>query len=146
MENEDLLFQIAEKELDLLRDFSKVLKGERDAIISFSLEGIISENNKKEEILKRLEYLEGEKDTILNSTPDVNAITSGDAWQSLSRKMDHVMGDVRTGLKRNMSLLSFSIDHVKSSIEIIVRFISKTGYGKRNRERESVSFLLSREV
>ena len=62
MENGDLLFQIAERELDLLKQFSTVLKGERDAIISFSLEGIISENNRKEEILKKLEYLEAEKE------------------------------------------------------------------------------------
>ena len=143
MENGDLLLEIGEKELDLLRRFSRVLKDERDAIISFSLEGIIRENNRKEEILKKLEYLEGEKDSLLAVIPDVSAITKGAAWERLSGKMEQTTIEVRTALKRNMSLLSFSVDHVKSSIEKIVHFISNTGYGKK---RERISFLLSREV
>jgi len=143
MENGDLLLEIGERELDLLRQFSRVLKDERDAIISFSLEGIIRENNRKEEILKKLEYLEGEKDALLAAIPDVSAVTKGAPWERLSGKMDETMKEVRTALRRNMSLLSFSVDHVKSSIERIVHFISNTGYGKK---RESISFLLSKEV
>ena len=55
------------RELSALKEFLAALTAERDAIISFSLEGIIRENNRKEEILKRLEYIETEKENLLSS-------------------------------------------------------------------------------
>ena len=58
METQRIVFEITRKELSLLREFLKVLKEERDSIISFSLEGIVRENNRKEELLKKIEYLE----------------------------------------------------------------------------------------
>ncbi len=42
--SEEMLFEITKKELYALKQFLRVLKEERDAIISFSLEGIIREN------------------------------------------------------------------------------------------------------
>lgn len=143
MAREDLLLEIAEKELLLLREFSKTLRDERDAIISFSLEGIVRENNKKEEILKKLEYLESEKEAILSEGADNDFMTSGPPWDAMSLKLEQTMAEVRTALKRNMSLLSFSIDHVKSSIDKIVHFINRGSYGKK---KDGVSFLLSREI
>ena len=64
------VIEITRKEQEALKDFLKVLQRERDSIISFSLEGIIQENNRKEEILKKLEYLKSEKDKLLESVDD----------------------------------------------------------------------------
>ena len=74
---EELIFEITRKELGLLKEFSKVLTGERDAIISFSLEGIVCENNHKEEILKRLEFLKREKEGLLDSAIDPETTVGG---------------------------------------------------------------------
>jgi hypothetical protein len=61
MENEKLI-ELERRDLTTLKEFLGALAAKRDAIISFSLEAIIRENNRKEEILKRLEYIENEKD------------------------------------------------------------------------------------
>ncbi len=143
MAREDLLLEIAQKELLLLKEFSRTLRDERDAIISFSLEGIVRENNKKEEILKKLEYLESEKEALLAQGDGNDLSVSGPSWDAVSAGLEQTMAEVRVALKRNMSLLSFSIDHVRSSIEKIVQFINRASYGKR---KEGVSFLLSREA
>jgi hypothetical protein len=42
-----------------------------------------------------------------------------------------------------MKLLSFSMDHVRSSIENVVGFINKATYG---RKQEILSFFPSREI
>jgi len=47
---EHFVIEIAIQELDALKDFLKVIRDERDAIISFSLDGITRGNNRKEEI------------------------------------------------------------------------------------------------
>jgi len=44
---EHFVIEIASQELKALKEFLKVVREERDAIISFSLEGITRENNKK---------------------------------------------------------------------------------------------------
>jgi len=49
MMNDQAVIEITRKEQEALKEFLKVLKRERDSIISFSLEGIIQENNRKEE-------------------------------------------------------------------------------------------------
>lgn len=46
---EEKLIELERKELSVLGEFLAALTAERDAIISFSLEGIIRENNRKEE-------------------------------------------------------------------------------------------------
>ncbi|HEY3277227.1 MAG TPA: flagellar export chaperone FlgN [Syntrophorhabdaceae bacterium] len=140
---EELVFEITHKELGLLREFSTVLRGEHDAIISFSLEGIVAENNHKEEILKKLEYLKREKDTLLTGDIDPETTVGGKTWRSLCTEMNHTIKDVRNGIDRNMKLLSFSVDHVKSSIENIVGLLNRTSYGKK---KERISMVLSRSV
>lgn len=139
----DTLLDITKKELSTLRQFLKVLKEERDAIISFSLEGIIRENNRKEELLRRLEYLEAEKEALLGTVPDREALLGMESFQPLRREIHHVMEEVKTALEKNMKLLSFSMDHVRSSIENIVGFLNKSTYGTK---REKISLLLSREI
>ncbi len=138
-----MLFEITKKELFTLKQFLKVLKEERDAIISFSLEGIIRENNRKEEILKKLEYLETEKETFLESVPDRKSLIESSSFRPLRDEIHHVMEEVKVALEKNMKLLSFSMDHVKSSIDNIVGFLNKTTYGAK---REKISLLLSREI
>jgi len=141
MENRALI-ELGQKELSTLREFLSALNSERDSIISFSLEGVIKENNRKEEILKRLEYLEMEKEKILSAAPDQAALTETEAWQSLGEEIRENVREVRTALEKNMKLLSFSMDHVKTSVEKIVDFINKTSYHKG----QSVSVMVSRRV
>ena len=138
-----MLFEITKQELSTLKHFLKVLKEERDAIISFSLEGIIRENNRKEEILRKLEYLETEKEAYLGSVPDREFLLESETFKPLRNEIHHVMEEVKIALEKNMKLLSFSMDHVKSSIENIVGFLNKTTYGAK---REKISLLLSREI
>ena len=141
--SEEMLFEITKQELSTLKHFLKVLKEERDAIISFSLEGIIRENNRKEEILRKLEYLETEKEAYLGSVPDRESLLESETFKPLRIEIHHVMEEVKIALEKNMKLLSFSMDHVKSSIENIVGFLNKTTYGAK---REKISLLLSREI
>jgi len=141
--NEELIFEITQKELGLLKEFSKVLREERDAIISFSLEGIVSENNHKEELLKRLEFLKKEKEALLRERLDPETEVGGKTWGSLCSEVNHTIKEVKAGIDKNMKLLSFSMDHVKSSIENIVGLLSRTSYGKK---RDKISLLLSRSV
>jgi hypothetical protein len=138
-----IVFEITHKELIMLKDFLKVLKVERDAIISFSLEGIIRENNRKEELLKKIEYLENEKEKILKEISDHDSIFGSDRWVSLSRDIKHTMKEINVALGKNMKLLSFSMDHVRSSIENIVGFINRSTYG---RKPDRISFFPAREL
>ena len=136
--NGQAVIEITRKEQEALKEFLKVLRRERESIISFSLEGIIHENNKKEEIINKLEYLKNEKEKLLESVDADDEIFAGDAWKSLTRDMELTMREVKTALQKNMKLLSFSIDHVKSSIDHIVGFINKCcspTYGKKQEQK-----------
>jgi flagellar biosynthesis/type III secretory pathway chaperone len=133
--NDRTVIEITRKEQEALKEFLKVLQRERDSIISFSLEGIIQENNRKEEILKKLEYLKSEKTKILESLGDTNELFESDVWKSLMAEMEHTMKEIKTALQKNMKLLSFSIDHVKSSIDHIISFINSFNYGKKTEQR-----------
>ncbi len=139
MEQEGLI-GLEQQELSALGDFLKALTAERDAIISFSLEGIVRENNRKEEILKRLEYIETEKEKLLAATGDGPA--PQEAPGPLADKIQGKVREVRTALEKNMRLLSFSMDHVKSSLEKVVEFINRTSYEKGR----SISVMVSRQV
>jgi flagellar biosynthesis/type III secretory pathway chaperone len=141
--SEEILIEITKKELITLKQFLGVLKEERDAIISFSLEGIIRENNRKEEILKKLEYLETEKEAFFGGVPDKNTLIESDLFKPFRSEIHHVMEEVKVALEKNMKLLSFSMDHVKSSIENIVGFLNKTTYGAK---RDKISLLLTKEI
>lgn len=139
----DALTEITRKELVVLKEFLKALKEERDAIISFSLEGIIRENNRKEEILKRLEDIEMEKEKLLAAQTDIESVTGSDAFRTLRRGLEHTMDEVKSALEKNMKLLSFSMDHVKSSMDHIISFLNNATYG---RKKQSLSVLFSREI
>lgn len=142
MKNE-LALQITQRELMTLREFLKTVKDERDAIISFSLEGIIRENNKKEEILKKLEFLEAEKEKILKGIEETDQILKSDKWINLQGEVEGTMKEVKIALEKNMKLLSFSMDHVRGTIEKILGFINKATYG---RKKERISVFLAREA
>jgi hypothetical protein len=133
--NDRAVIEIARKEQEALKDFLRVLKRERDSIISFSLEGIIRENNRKEEILKKLEYLKSEKDKLIDFIDNKDELFESDLWKSLAAEMEHTMREIKTALQKNMKLLSFSIDHVKSSIDHILGFINSFSYGKKPEQR-----------
>lgn len=139
--SEKLLFELMEKELTLLKQFMKVLTEERDAIISFSLEGITRANNMKEELLKKLEFLDDEQQRLsAESSPDG---PQSPEWASLKRDLQDSMKEVKIALEKNMKLLTFSMDHVKNTIERIVSFVNKASYG---RKKESISVMVSRSV
>ena len=136
------LIGLEREELDVLGEFLVALKAERDAIISFSLEGIVRENNRKEEILKRLEYIEAEKEKLLAPGTDETARVESEARTSLGERLEARVREVRIALEKNMRLLSFSMDHVKSSIEKVIEFINRTSYEKGR----SISVMVSKRV
>lgn len=138
------VIEITKKEEKTLKEFLAALRTERDAIISFSLDGIIEGNNKKEEILRKLEYLKTEKERFLENLESREEITANKTMQSLNGEMASVMKEIKKALDKNMKLLSFSIDHVRSSIEGIIGHISTIGYGKKREDLSSV--LLSKVI
>lgn len=142
--SEENLVEITRKELSTLKDFLVVLKDERDAIISFSLEGIIRENSRKENLLRSLEDLESQREAFLEDHPDSQDIAGSKELMFLRSDIRITMGEVKTALDKNMHLLSFSMDHVQSSIENIVRFLNRTAYGAAKKGR--ISLMLSREI
>lgn len=146
MMNEQAVIEITRKEQEALKEFLKVLKRERDSIISFSLEGIIQENNRKEEIINRLEYLKSEKDRLLESVDREDDFFASDVWKTLTKDTEHTMKEVKTALQKNMKLLSFSIDHVKSSIDHIVGFINKCCTPTYGKKQEQKPVLLSKVI
>jgi hypothetical protein len=61
----------------------------------------------------------------------------------LSHETRTVMKEINESLEKNMKLLSFSMDHLKGSIENIMGFINNTAYlNKKTR----VSLFPSREI
>lgn len=140
------LIDLGRQELSALEEFLAVLNAEREAIMSFSLENVVRQNNKKEEILKRLDYLETEKEKILSSLPDRKAATETEAWTSLSRTTEDTIGEVKAALERNKGLLSFSMDHVKSSIDNILKAMNRTSYDKGREKARPISVMVSRRV
>ncbi|HOV89825.1 MAG TPA: flagellar export chaperone FlgN [Syntrophorhabdaceae bacterium] len=123
-----IVFDIAQKELSVLRDFHRTLKEERDAIISFSIDGIIRGNNKKEELLKKIEFLEAEKEKLIKETPDPDVIFKDEKWAHIWEQTKEIMGEINIALGKNINLLSFSVDFVKTSIDNIVDFVNKASY------------------
>ena len=136
------MIELEQKELNTLKEFLGALTAERDAIISFSLEGIIRENNRKEEILKRLEYIEVEKEKLNSSEAGGALSAENDARRALGAKIEGKVKEVRIALEKNMKLLSFSMDHVKSSLEKIIDFVNRTSYEKGR----SISLMVSKRV
>lgn len=141
MEREKLI-ELEKKELAVLKEFLSALTAERDAIISFSLGGIMRENNRKEEILKRLEHIETEKEGICTAAGDDPTGPEAEARDALKRNIDAKAKEVRVALEKNMKLLSFSMDHVKSSVERIIGFVNKSAYDKGR----NISVMIARKV
>lgn len=141
--NDRVVIEITRKEREALKELLRVLQRKRESIISFSLEGIIRENNKKEEILTKLEHLKSEKNKLFESVDNADELSKSDVWQSLTAEIDHSMKEIKTALQSNMKLLSFSIDYVKSSMDHILGFINSFNYSKKAEER---SFLLSKVI
>jgi DNA polymerase III delta prime subunit len=139
---ESKLTELEQKELNALKEFLGALTAERDAIISFSLEGIIRENNRKEEILKRLEYIEAEKEKLNSSEAGCDQSAENDIRRALRANIESKVREVRVALEKNMKLLSFSMDHVKSSLERIIDFVNRTSYTKGR----SISLMVSKRV
>jgi hypothetical protein len=140
---EDVLFDLSKRELSTLKEFLGALREERDAIISFSLEGIIQENNRKEQILRKLEYLEKEKEKLSAGTVDKDELRLTGKFGMLHQDIEKTTQEVRILMEKNMKLLSFSMDHVKSTIERIINFVNKASYGGQTR---SINCIISREV
>ena len=136
-----LLFELMGTQLGVLKQFLGVLTEERDAIISFSLEGIVRANNVKEELLKKLEFLEKEQERMATDGLRVDAPSK--EWTVLRKDFEQTLRDVKSALEKNMRLLTFSMDHVKCSIEKMISFINRSSYGRR---REPLSLVLSKEV
>ncbi len=136
-----LLFELVGTQLGVLKQFLHALTEERDAIISFSLEGIVRANNVKEELLKKLEFLEKEQERM--AADGVAPDAPSKEWVLLRRDFEQTLKEVRAALDKNMRLLTFSMDHVKSSIEKMVSFINRSSYGRRH---EALSLVLSKEV
>jgi flagellar biosynthesis/type III secretory pathway chaperone len=139
--SDQLLFELMGTQLNVLKQFLRVLTEERDAIISFSLEGIVRANNVKEELLKKLEFLEKEQERMAVDHAPLDSPAR--EWTVLRKDFEQTLKAVRVALEKNMRLLTFSMDHVKSSIEKMVGFINRSSYGRR---REALSLVLSKEV
>lgn len=127
---EHIVFEIAERQLSTLKDFQRILKEERDSIIAFSIEGILRSNNKKEELLKKLEFLESEKKRLINDAQDRDEILNDEKWKRISNEIRSTLNDINVSLGKNINLLSFSMDYVKNTIENVVDFVNKTSYPK----------------
>ncbi|HON85631.1 MAG TPA: flagellar export chaperone FlgN [Syntrophorhabdaceae bacterium] len=140
---EHILFDIAQKELNILKDFHRTLKEERDAIISFSIDGIIRGNNKKEELLKKIEFLEAEKEKLIRENPEPEKILNDSRWVTISREIKSIMNEINIALGKNINLLSFSVDYVKNSIDNIVDFVNKASY---NNKKARLSVFPPREI
>jgi len=140
---EHILFDIAQKELNILKDFHRTLKEERDAIISFSIDGIIRGNNKKEELLKKIEFLEAEKEKLVRENPEPEKILNDNRWVTISREIKSIMNEINIALGKNINLLSFSVDYVKNSIDNIVDFVNKASY---NNKKARLSVFPPREI
>jgi hypothetical protein len=137
------LIELEQKELSTLKELLDILKAEKEAIVSFSLEGIISQNNRKEEVLRRLEIIESEKDRVFSGVGDRQSLINDEEYQTTKIMIEEKVKEVKAALQKNMGLLSFSVDHVKSSIDRIMSFINGSTYG---RKPEQKPLLLSKVI
>lgn len=135
--NNRALLEITRKEKEALNEYLKVLHRERDSIVSFSLEGIVRGNSEKEDILKIIEHLEKEKNRLTQSVNKENAVFQSEIWKLLRAEMTETVREIKTVLRNNMKLLSFSVDFTKSSMEHVLIFINNFRFDK-NEEKRSV--------
>ena len=88
--NDRDVIEITGKEKEALKEFLKALHRERDSIISFSLEGIIQGNTRKEEIFQKLEHLKSEKDKIFKSVDNENVLFKSETRKLLTAEIEHI--------------------------------------------------------
>jgi hypothetical protein len=131
----NLATEITRKEHMALKELLRTLQSERDAIVSFSLEGIIEQNNRKEQILGELEYLKGQKEKFLERMPEKDRELAINECKSITAEIEEAALEVKTALQKNMNLLSFSVDHVRSSIEHIMSSIADSTYGRKQEQK-----------
>jgi len=74
---------------------------------------------------------------------DPDTVLRSERWVSISGQSRPVVEEIKEALEKNMKLLSFSMDHVKSSVENIVGFINKATYGGK---QERISYFPAREI
>jgi hypothetical protein len=132
---DNLVTEIAQRESVALKELLRTLQREREAIISFSLESIIEQNNRKEQILAELEYLKGQKSRLLKQASEEERGLFSSEYLSITAEIKKAAAEVKTALQKNMNLLSFSVDHVKSSIENIMGSIADSTYGRKQEQR-----------
>jgi hypothetical protein len=126
MEKTEMLISLLGKESDFLKEFLRALSAEGEAIISLSLEGIIKENNKKEEIINKLWLIDIEKNTLLSSFSEQDRAKQkgSEELQLLSEKIQEMVAETRATLEANLKLLSFYTGHIVPSLEKILAYIN----------------------
>jgi len=144
---EETIFKISEKEIEVLKELLKVLKEERDFIVSFSVEGIIECNNKKESLLKKLEFIDSERTKLMEGLTEYEKERVIERLKAMKDTYLSLVEEVKTQMEKNMGLLSFSMDNIKGIIETIVGYLNKNvEYAKGRMKRDSLPLLFSREV
>ncbi len=146
-DTQDTVIRLCKKELEILNEFYRVLKDERDFIISFSVEGIIECNNRKESLLKEIEFIESERERIIESLREPERERVKGRIKEMRDSYFSLLGDISAQMERNMRLLTFSMDNMKGIIERIIEGLTKNmEYTRGKLKGESLSLILSKEV
>jgi flagellar biosynthesis/type III secretory pathway chaperone len=124
---------ILREEIALLEELIASLRQERQAIVSFSLEGLTKVNEERQEILRRLHLLEERRRGLEPRGPED---------RNLLDRLRPLVSEALSRMERNRDLLSFCIGHVERSIERILTFLRREGAGEKDR----LSLFVSREV
>lgn len=147
MERRDQVLEITKRELGILKEFLKVLKSERDFIISFSLEGLVECHNKKEMLLKKVEFLESERERILGRLEEEEREKVVSELKGMKNEFLPLLEQIRQEMRKNLDLISFSTDHLKGILEGIFENMNKAlGYGRKGPDSKKSSVLFSLEA
>ncbi|MCX7856670.1 MAG: flagellar protein FlgN [Deltaproteobacteria bacterium] len=146
-DKEETIIRLSNREIEVLREFLKVLKEERNFIISFSVEGIIECNNKKESLLKKIEFIEMERKKLMETLSEKEKDEVISKINDMKDKYLSLISDIKAQMERNMGLLSFSMDNMKGIIENIIESINKNmEYARGKMRSQGFSLLFSREA
>ncbi|MDW8002554.1 MAG: flagellar export chaperone FlgN [Deltaproteobacteria bacterium] len=147
MDKLEVLLRLSEKELEVLKEFLKVLRKERESLLSFSYQGIIECNNKKESLLKEMELIEGQRNDLMKTLDEMEREEVLKRLAEMKGEYVSLLSDIEAQLKKNMSLLSFSMDNIRGLLENIIDYVSKSTeitYGKTS--KQGLSIIISREA
>jgi hypothetical protein len=127
---------LIEQEVSVMKELLDTLRSEREAVIGFSLEAIMGCNNRKEEILGRIRHLEAQRKELLSQGPgEMETELPGEIQSTIKRLGE----EIKVAMGRNMNLLSFSVSHMKDSIETVVKGLNGSLYpGQRSSRMPSV--------